>query len=304
MGANVLDSNRPYIVYDAGGIFQGAVKLQRCNTNLSTIEGVQSLFTDNQIDYSAWTYSCFPIEIFLNYGLPLPFFIWYDDVEYGLRIDNEMIIFPGIVVHHPYSMISNQRYYYFYRNSLITFCSSKRYEKQWLSKMFKRIMIEIFAYRYETAKSMIQGISDFLKGPDYVFEQFKKGPLVIKTINYFSIESLKKQLVPCQISIKHSLLWRLLSINGLFLKSIGDVESKECELDSSRYYRINQVLYHINDRVGYIAKRNLKTSLKMIIDLSLLYIHFSLSFKRVIRKYQKSLPKYSSIDYWSNIFDE
>lgn len=50
--------------------------------------------------YSGWWFSCIPTKSIKRVGLPLPIFIKADDIEYGIRIDREVITLNGIAVWH------------------------------------------------------------------------------------------------------------------------------------------------------------------------------------------------------------
>ena len=54
--------------------------------------------------YSAWWYSCFPVQRVTDYGLPIPLFYRRDDVEYAMRIQEKeplkFITMNGVCVWH------------------------------------------------------------------------------------------------------------------------------------------------------------------------------------------------------------
>ena len=50
--------------------------------------------------YGAWWYSCIPVEAILKNGLPVPFFIRCDDVEFGMRNNPVYMTMDGICVWH------------------------------------------------------------------------------------------------------------------------------------------------------------------------------------------------------------
>ncbi len=50
--------------------------------------------------YSGWWFSCIPTKSIKRVGLPLPVFIKADDIEYGIRIDRDVITLNGIAIWH------------------------------------------------------------------------------------------------------------------------------------------------------------------------------------------------------------
>lgn len=50
--------------------------------------------------YGAWWYSCIPLKVVREKGLPLPVFVRCDDVEYGMRTNPTYMTMNGICVWH------------------------------------------------------------------------------------------------------------------------------------------------------------------------------------------------------------
>lgn len=133
--------------------------------------------------YAAWWYSLFPVESFLKYGYPAPYFYQKDDQEFGLRIRRTPLFLNGICVWHPsfQNKSSALRRYLNLRNYALM-CAA--YTKQWrrilLKRLFLRITRSLAANDYERAALFLLSVEDFLSFPNVPYEG-KKLMLHIQT---------------------------------------------------------------------------------------------------------------------------
>jgi galactofuranosylgalactofuranosylrhamnosyl-N-acetylglucosaminyl-diphospho-decaprenol beta-1,5/1,6-galactofuranosyltransferase len=81
----------------------------------------------NEAEFAGWWMACLPREIYVKAGDPLPYFLKWDDIEYGLRIkklgfDTEILEEAHVL--HPTWSDDSQRYswqsYFVQRNKMIT----------------------------------------------------------------------------------------------------------------------------------------------------------------------------------------
>ncbi len=142
------------------------------------VDSVEDLVKNESINvevdqaYGAWWYSCIPVDAIRKNGLPLPFFVRCDDVEFGMRNKPTYMTMNGICVWHE---AFEGRFrpsvdgYQYVRNFLtmmaVDNCASnalfmRRLERN--LRMYLRIMA------YDTADLFIDGFEDYLKGPDYL----------------------------------------------------------------------------------------------------------------------------------------
>lgn len=72
-------------------------------------------------EYNAWWFCCIPFKLVKPNNLPLPLFIHGDDIEYGCRTGNKIILINGIAVWHSFqNKYTPSIVYYDTRNRLIT----------------------------------------------------------------------------------------------------------------------------------------------------------------------------------------
>lgn len=105
----------------------------------------------------------------------MPIFIRGDDVEFGLRNMKHLILMNGICVWHEpfenkYKLIHVLLYF---RNRLIdNAVRNIRYSKEEFLEEFKeQYFRELFTLRYKNAELLMDGVKDFLKGPEWLMDQ-------------------------------------------------------------------------------------------------------------------------------------
>ena len=122
--------------------------------------------------YGGWWFSAFPVKAIKENGLPLPFFIRCDDVEFGIRNSPIYMTMGGICVWHE-SFEGRFRpsvdCYQFYRNFLIMNavddCVSPR---MFIRRIHRSIRQSLRDMDYSAAELTLDGVEDFLKGPDFL----------------------------------------------------------------------------------------------------------------------------------------
>ena len=123
-------------------------------------------------DYAAWWFACYPLDESRTEDLPMPYFIHMDDVEYGLRHRNGILILNGICVWH--EVFDNKRSsmlcYYDIRNILVTGAlhPQNARKKQILKFFVKLTMANIMRYRYKDVFLSCLAVEDFCKGPGFM----------------------------------------------------------------------------------------------------------------------------------------
>lgn len=129
---------------------------------------------DQEQHYAAWWYCAIPVSAIEANGLPLPIFVRYDDVEYGLRCRPNFMTMNGICIWHMHFYMrysAGQECYQTTRNSLINsfttgMAPKSDFEKQ-IDEAFRR---ELARYNYKNAELILDGIEDFLKGPEWIMK--------------------------------------------------------------------------------------------------------------------------------------
>ena len=122
--------------------------------------------------YGAWWFSCIPLKAVRANGLPMPFFVRCDDVEFGMRNKPTYMTMDGICVWHA-SFEGRWRAsvdcYQYTRNFLamiaVDDCSS---EEHFMLRLQRGIRANLRDLDYTNCELMLDGLEDYLKGPDFL----------------------------------------------------------------------------------------------------------------------------------------
>ncbi len=122
--------------------------------------------------YGAWWYSCIPLARVRECGLPLPLFVRCDDVEFGMRARPEYMTMNGICVWHA---AFSQKFrgavdcYQYIRNYMImNAIHGLANEPLFMARATRTLQLYLRSMAYETAELMIEGLEDYLKGPEWL----------------------------------------------------------------------------------------------------------------------------------------
>jgi GT2 family glycosyltransferase len=119
--------------------------------------------------YAAWWYCCIPVPVIKKQGMPLPFFVRFDDAEYGLRCNPHIMTLNGICIWH---LAFYMRYnagverYQTIRNGItgqaITGVAPLT---DFVKEIERSVRLELVKFNYNDALLAVQGFEDFLNGP-------------------------------------------------------------------------------------------------------------------------------------------
>ncbi len=122
--------------------------------------------------YGAWWYSCIPVSAIAANGLPMPFFIRCDDVEFGMRNDPIYMTMAGICVWHESfegRFRASVDCYQYVRNFMAMIamddCAS---ESMFVARLQRTVRQDLRDLDYSAAELLLDGFEDYLKGPDYL----------------------------------------------------------------------------------------------------------------------------------------
>lgn len=169
--------------------------------------------------YAAWWYCLFPIELFLEYGYPAPYFYQKDDQEFGLRIRRTPLFLNGICVWHPsfQNKTSALRHYLSFRNYALA-CAA--YTKKWRHFLLKRLFLgvtrSLAANDYERAALYLLSVKDFQSFPNVPHEGEKLISRVQAVCDQYSNKEMQLELSPHRIEPR-KLRYNILPMLGVLL---------------------------------------------------------------------------------------
>ena len=261
----------------------------------------------DDIDYFGWYLVGYPIAAVRQLGLPMPFFIRFDDQEYGLRLISggyEPVTLLGFCVWHEgfYLRDTQVTHYYLARNGLITlFLRRPHYSGAHFSKqIWKQIYNSLCTLRYDRCEMILNGLADALKGPDFLVatDEEKLNASLMARQNqrigacapdamdgqWFDVQPLKHHRTR-----KRSVRWTL---GGHLLPSIL-VHSRTCSYINSTdsaemVYSRKVFFFEPITGLGWIAVRNRARFFRLLLRGLLMAWRVRLQADRVGRRYRKA----------------
>jgi galactofuranosylgalactofuranosylrhamnosyl-N-acetylglucosaminyl-diphospho-decaprenol beta-1,5/1,6-galactofuranosyltransferase len=181
----MLDLNQKYLLFEAGAHYashrlrQGfnpfEIASLKTEVDLRQAEHLNTLLQEEPIDYGAFWFFAFPRSFVEAIGLPLPFFIKGDDIEFGLRISRQLqqkiVAFPAIAVWHEpfYLKFPVWDTYYYFRNILVTHAihGSLSYLKA-VKDITVRLVYTLLFFDYNSAGMLLRAFEDYVQGPEFI----------------------------------------------------------------------------------------------------------------------------------------
>lgn len=320
IGGSMLRMDQRNIQTEAGAQWQhGKIVSLKKGYNLCRKMDCVMNEKEEHADYHAWWYCCFPMQIVNRNNLPLPFFMHYDDVEWGLRNMKYLIQMNGICVWHEvfedkYSQVTK---YYDCRNRLICMSLYESHIRKAAvaAVMIKEFLREGFLYRYKGIQLYLKGVSDFLLGMDFLKNtdaEILHLELTKQTDEYGSrhqylcdadlvrISQAKRYCPDCKTKI-----FRMLSLNGYFLSAkrtyILPMEIASCFYS---YRSKKNVYYEKKSGRCFISGRDRKAFLTCGIRTIRMIILFFLKSSRIQKEYKNRMMETTTLEFWKKYLDE
>ena len=135
-------------------------------------------------DFLPWWAAYLPTSVIKENGLPFPFFLHWDDIEYSLRLKKNgvrVLHVPGLCVwHQPFDGKSDKDWIWYFdtRNALVGGALYNRSFFICLFKTWHRILLPTFSHRYPVSALGRRAIYDFLDADQaQVYSGNQKGNL-------------------------------------------------------------------------------------------------------------------------------
>jgi galactofuranosylgalactofuranosylrhamnosyl-N-acetylglucosaminyl-diphospho-decaprenol beta-1,5/1,6-galactofuranosyltransferase len=188
VAGTMLDLYEKHCIHEAGALYDKKIDEQgniqdepfalsslKHDLDLQDSTQLNLLLVEDHIDYGGFWFFSFSKEVVDKIGLPLPFFIKADDMEFGLRINQHfgevIVAFPSIAVWHEpfYAKKPTWDFYYYTRNRLITGSIHNLFNYWSIIKYLTyQIIYNVLRFDYNTAQMLIKGFEDYLEGPDFI----------------------------------------------------------------------------------------------------------------------------------------
>lgn len=187
LGGSMMSIDEPSDLYESMGFmrFDGVCDRMHPTMHMDVLHDVAAIdefdipsylpgCSDQNQNYFAWWYCVIPVTQIERNGLPMPFFVRYDDVEYSRRCKPKFMNMIGICVwHSPFFMRysgASERYQTTRNAFIAQYASDFAPLSDFESMVNKAFFLEITRFNYDHAALVVRGLEDFLKGPEYIME--------------------------------------------------------------------------------------------------------------------------------------
>ena len=173
IGGMMLDLENRHLLVEAGAFCDdGKIMQTGKGLDLRSREALERLEGTGEDAYAGWWFACYPLTVARPDNLPLPFFLHYDDIEYGLRNQNGCIFLNGICIWHQNGDFRQPEanLYYDVRNRLITNALHNPPDLKQKDLDFIRdsILYNAMRFRYSSADLVLSAVTDFCRGPAFL----------------------------------------------------------------------------------------------------------------------------------------
>lgn len=284
---------------------------------LDTADIPAFLTMDRNPDSTGWWWSCFAVKDVLRIGLPYPFFIKMDDVEYSLRLRDAgvklVIPFSFWVLHDDFEeKYSAAMQYFRFRNRWLLLAQQDRIPDLNRFALTYDSLVRDFVggRKYEHAQLLLDAMEHFLRGPEYLIAHEKD---ILSGI--FSVVKHEKN-VPMPAPLEHAPLANGLeppssprnaqltarTWNNHFLPLKEQVTLDTTRPHSPLDVRRARVVHYWNahKQVGYTVTRNSRRALRQMLRLRQLRERIRQEFPALLLRYQQAKAHLTSPLFWAD----
>lgn len=288
------------------------------------------------VNFNAWWYSCIPIGKISPDNLPLPLFIRFDDVEYGLRTGSDVLSLGGICLwHEPFEQkYASSMDYYHMRNGLIinAFHRPDIGGVKAALEMIHMVLSSLVRYRYGSVALILRAANDFLKGADHMLsldaEALHK-ELMAASQKFLPLDQLSVPFDPSvyaecyrrfdapiervlrgepEIKAVRSRapkeqfkrLIRWVTFNGLLLPAKGDYIVHPVMNHTSAFFRKRAVLnYDPVGRKGFVSERSVRRSFALLFKSAWTGVRLAVRHAAVCEDFRRRRADLTGVEFWT-----
>ncbi|EQA36264.1 glycosyltransferase-like family 2 [Leptospira inadai serovar Lyme str. 10] len=118
VGGGLVDIEIPYLQYERNAAWNGvSTRINGNDMDLRTAENLIRNEIEDETEglYAGWWFCCLPVKSVKKLGLPLPFFLKGDDVEYSIRNGSKVLALNGIAAWHEAFPKKARKWNYYYQ---------------------------------------------------------------------------------------------------------------------------------------------------------------------------------------------
>lgn len=307
IGGELFELDKRYLQFEAGAEYR-KVTIQSFNQiwDMRNKNAVSANEVENPMNFNGWWYTCIPVSYIREDNLPIPVFIHRDDVEYGMRNEeNGTILLNGISVWHPQGpgKAATAMNYYDVRNDLICMADFKDAPsaKELKNHITRAFLGNMMRYRYQVIDCIFYALDDYFKGPEYFMEldPIENHKMLTKynyefkdpdDIDLEKLEVKKAKDLPSTIYMQSAMCWFLPSKNKMRVCGLEDV--------GLPYMAKQLYLYDENRKQGFMTERDYKEGKRLLAEYIKMMKLIDEKYDETTKKWAKKKKDYTSLEYW------
>lgn len=311
LGGTMLLMDTPYIQQEQGCYFDGcSLKGAHAKKDLRDVRNLLENHIPQKMNFIGWWYCCMPISVIRRDNLPYPFYMKWDDVEYGCRNKHGFIHLNGIGIWHMAfeKKYSSANVYFQTRNYLIMTTLQKpqgTYQRT-ARQMIKLMCREVFRYRYTDARLVCRGVEDFLRGPgwlgtqhsDRLYEEIRRQGQKQKKIAPEYLQQFEQKE---EIRQFHNEAWTIKKILAFFCAG-KKTKKKLLPFDHNRLMEYADAKYVLNydcvQQKGFLAVEDFGAFVKALFCLLKCLLNLRIHYSQVCKEYQAGRSWFQTDLFW------
>ncbi|MET4136989.1 glycosyltransferase [Pseudarthrobacter sp. PvP090] len=289
------------------------------------------------VDYNGWWMCLIPTKVIREIGLSLPFFIKWDDAEYGLRAREAgfaTVSLPGAAVWHVSwidkdDLVGWQAYFH-ERNRLITTLIHSPYPKggRFLRESVQSDVKHLVSMQYFTEHGRIEALKDIFKGPEDLHRVLgTKLPEINAIKSEYPDAQLKDNVddfpapklgrgpmggtVVGMPSKKDIIPWGIKTVARQLIKAPGPESAERPQgflaHRDNRWFRVahydSVVVSNAEGTGASWYQRDPKKLKSMLTEATRLHLKLFREWDRLAEEYRSAVSDISSMDAWKKTFE-
>lgn len=312
----MLPLDKPWEQFEMGAQWNTNRSLVHKNqVDIRNVDILLSNLSNPDVEYGGWWTLCMPVSYAETNGLPYPFFIKLDDIEYGMRKpqDTEIITMNGIAIKHEAfdKKTSFVLDYYFTRNEMVVNTIYNRYSTFGVIKRFLyEVGKDLIRYRYDNIPLAFRAANDFLGGVDFFLncnEEVLNREIITSAPKLVPLESIDgwSEKLRCDDILRDNRIKvaTVLTLGGHIIPAFllkKDIVAAPLAKTSvaTMFGRKAVIQYQLSGDSGILAKRNFAKFLKyafMAVGMSFKLLFLS---PKAIKDYRRRKSEIISQEFW------
>ena len=319
LGGHMLDLLHPTTLYEAGAVISErhwAFLPQKYLHDIAKPDALERLSQPYAVHYNGWWCCGIPLQLLREHGMPLPCFIRGDDLELGLRLHQRgvpTVPMPGMAVWHEpfYLKLGGWQLYYETRNLLVAAALHKPFDRKGVVRRIGRqIVTHLLTYRYYSTALILQGVEDFLAGPQVMREHPQDRHAGLTAIKQrYPLSYSPRETVAHEQRVLPIPLGRLRCLGLLVWLLVRNAVRPTCE-DPPRHILVEKLHWLTVRQAGHIAietwwdaslptfRRTREHHRPLLRQAAGLLLRLYRELPRVAAEWREAAPELTSVPFW------